>query len=181
MRIAVISESPADQEAVHILAKSVLGPTCIAVRQDLQAAGWSGVLDILPVAIKMLHFRCEADGLIVVVDSDDNPISTASEENRLHKFRRVAEQTTSTLSPVSGHPPLRVAVGVAVPALEAWLLSADRQDFSEAVWENGLRTGVPPYSRNDLKTHLYGGGTSFSRFRDGKNDPGGDKNFFGFG
>ena len=60
------------------------------------------------------------------------------------------------LSPVSGKAPLRIAFGVAAPALEAWLLAHRRQNVNETTWKNGLRENKHPYSKRELKLWLCG-------------------------
>jgi len=54
--------------------------------------------------------------------------------------------------------PLKIALGLAVPAIEAWLLCGVEPHVSEAAWINGLkeRPGRMPYSKGDLKRQLYG-------------------------
>ncbi|MBC7369811.1 MAG: hypothetical protein H7343_23855 [Undibacterium sp.] len=46
-------------------------------------------------------------------------------------------------------------VGVAVPALEAWLLCGRDNDVSEAAWLAGQANGRPPYTRAELKWRVY--------------------------
>jgi hypothetical protein len=60
------------------------------------------------------------------------------------------------LKPVSGRVPLKIAVGVAAPAIEAWWLCKSNQQISEAAWEKGLAEKREPYSKLELKKQLYG-------------------------
>lgn len=77
--------------------------------------------------ITHLHFRTDADGLIVVVDSD-SPIAhregtaeTLGQAGcRLCELRLVARSALQRLSARPVLRSLRVAVGLAVPAIEAW-------------------------------------------------------------
>jgi hypothetical protein len=155
MRVAILSESSADEAAIRILAEAVLGCKTVAVVTELRSRGWPAVRDVLPAVIRKLHFRAEADGLIVVVDSNHTSLGDTSPKNRLQSLRSLAAETMESLRPVPAHPPLRVAVGVASPALEAWLLCHRHQDVGEASWEKGLRENRDPYSRLELKKRLY--------------------------
>jgi hypothetical protein len=47
-------------------------------------------------------------------------------------------------------------VGVAVPALEAWLLCGRDHAVGEAAWIAAQQSGREPYSRRDLKWRVYG-------------------------
>ena len=71
MKVAILSESPPDESAIAILAGGVLGSPVERVEgPSLRSRGWPSVRSILPVVIKHLYFRTDADGLVVVVDSD---------------------------------------------------------------------------------------------------------------
>ncbi|MDP3207548.1 MAG: hypothetical protein Q8M65_00225 [Rhodoglobus sp.] len=48
------------------------------------------------------------------------------------------------------------AVGVAVPAMEAWYLCGRDETVSEAAWVAGQKSGYMPYSRLQLKRRVYG-------------------------
>jgi hypothetical protein len=48
------------------------------------------------------------------------------------------------------------AVGVAVPAVEAWYLCGRDERVTEEIWASGQRTGVMPYTRGELKWRVYG-------------------------
>jgi len=46
-------------------------------------------------------------------------------------------------------------VGLAVPALEAWLLCGRDDSVNEAAWVNGQASGRLPYTRAELKWRVY--------------------------
>ncbi|MGA2497987.1 MAG: hypothetical protein ABSH20_09610 [Tepidisphaeraceae bacterium] len=72
MKIAVFSESSADEAAVRILAEAVLGqPIEPVAGKALRRPrnGWTHVVKLLRAVILDLYFRTDADGLIVVADS----------------------------------------------------------------------------------------------------------------
>lgn len=67
MRVAVLSESPADEAAIRILVDGIIGrPTQLAAMPPIRARGVSGVFNILPAILKHLHYRTDADALIIV-------------------------------------------------------------------------------------------------------------------
>jgi len=57
---------------------------------------------------------------------------------------------------VPNRPPVRTAVGLAIPAIEAWLLCGRDPNVSEAAWIKGLPSKKEPYSKNGLKKSVYG-------------------------
>jgi hypothetical protein len=126
--------------------------------------------------LRHLHFNTQADGLVVVVDSDDSPVHTAEHEApgyhhplcRICRLRAVFRRTIRNLPPRRLHPlpaardhaqaqsRILRAVGVAVPAIEAWLLCGKDPRVTEDAWLAGQASGVQPYSRRDLKYRVYG-------------------------
>lgn len=176
MKLAILSESPGDEAALEVLVGYVLGEPFKLVAPNLRARGWPSVEQVLPPILRHLHFNTEADGLVVVVDSDDSPVHTAEHEApgyhhalcRICRLRAVFRRTIKNLPERSRHPSpgardhstvqprvLR-AVGVAVPAIEAWLLCGKDSSVTEAAWLSGQGSGVQPYSRRDLKYRVYG-------------------------
>jgi hypothetical protein len=51
---------------------------------------------------------------------------------------------------------LKVAIGLAVPAIEAWYLVGKNPQVGEAAWITGLSAGRPPFTRQQLKLEVYG-------------------------
>jgi hypothetical protein len=164
MKVAVLSESPADEAAVRLLAEAVLRTRIEPVQPGLRARGWPNVAQILPAVIRHLHFNTPADGLVVVVDSDDSVVHTAAHEApgyfhpqcRLCQLRAVFRQTTKRLPPAHGRARVLRGVGVAVPAIEAWYLCGRDAGVTEAEWIDGRERGRQPYSRAELKWRVYG-------------------------
>ena len=65
MKVAVLSESPPDEAAIAILVEAALDASVERVAgPPLRSRGWPSVRSILPVVIKHLHFRTDADGLV---------------------------------------------------------------------------------------------------------------------
>lgn len=164
MKLAILSESPADEAAVAVLAEAVLGRGITRVQPSLRARGWPSVAQVLPSIVRHLHFNTDAEGLIVVVDSDDSVVHTAAHEApgyyhplcRLCQLRAIFRQTTKKLPPARGRERVLRCVGVAVPAVEAWYLCGRDETVSESAWTQGQASGLPPYTRRELKARVYG-------------------------
>jgi len=77
---------------------------------------------------------------------------------RMCRLRAVFRQTTRKLPPARGRARVLRAVGVAVPAIEAWYLSgrAADADVHEQAWIDGQARGRLPYTRAQLKNRVYG-------------------------
>lgn len=166
MKLAVLSESPADEAAVALLAETVLGVPIIRVQPSLRARGWPSVAQVLPSIIRHLHFNTDADGLAVVVDSDDSVVHTTPHEApdfyhplcRMCQLRAIFRQTTKNLPAARGRDRLLRGIGVAVPAVEAWYLCGGKagEGVTEQIWSDGQKAAKPPYTRKDLKRLVYG-------------------------
>ena len=164
MNIALLSESPADEAALRVLVGYVLGDRFNRVAPTLRARGWPSVELVLPAILRHLHFNTNADGLVVVVDSDDSPVHTTEHEApgyhhpycRICRLRSVFRRVTKNLPPAQGRARVLRAVGLCVPALEAWLLCGRDTSITEAAWTDGQAAGRPPYTRRELKWRVYG-------------------------
>jgi hypothetical protein len=164
MNIALLSESPVDEAALRVLVQYVLGKGFNQVSPTLRARGWPSVELVLPAILRHLHFNTRADGLVVVVDSDDSVVHTAEHEApgyhhaycRICRLRAVFRRTIKNLPPAQGRDRVLRAVGLCVPALEAWLLCGRDTSITEAAWLAGQASGRPPYTRRELKWRVYG-------------------------
>lgn len=165
MKVAVLSESPADEAAIRILVDGILGrPTQSADTSRFRRGGVTRAFGILRAVIRHLHYRTDADALVVVVDSDRTPVHRseheleggADENCRLCKIRQIVGSVLGQLRPVQGHPQIKVAVGIAVPAVEAWYRCGRDPHVTEAVWIAGLSSGRFPYTTSRLKEDVYG-------------------------
>ena len=166
MKLAVLSESPADEAAIRILVDGLLGhPTEPVAGPRLRTRGWPSVLDILPVVLRHLYFRTDADALVVVVDSDDSPVHVPPHETesgrdlacRLCRLRICSEKTLQQLSPLPDRLPLRTVLGLAVPCIEAWYRVGRDSNASERVWSEKLEAGGGlKQQRLALKSSVYG-------------------------
>lgn len=130
MKLVVLSESPEDEAAIRILVEGILGTQTEYVAPPIRASGWSQFPQVLPVVLRKLHYRTDADALAVIVDSDASaphrlghvPGDGKNPGCRLCKLRLVADRVLNGLTQVPNRAPLKTAFGLAVPALEAWLL-----------------------------------------------------------
>ncbi len=164
MKLAILSESPADEAAIAVLVEAVLGAPYQRVQPNLRARGWPSVAQVLPSIIRHLHFNTDADGLVVVVDSDDSVVHTPAHDApdyfhpqcRMCRLRAVFRQTAKRFPPAHGRSRVLRGVGIAVPAVEAWYLCGHDEQVSEAAWAVGLDTAVTPYTRAQLKARVYG-------------------------
>ena len=164
MKLAILGESPADEAALRVLVEYVLGGPFGLVQASLRARGWPSVEQVLPSVLRYLHFNTDADGLVVVVDSDDSPVHTAEHEApgyhhpfcRICRLRAVFRRALKNLPPAHGRERVLRAVGLAVPAIEGWYLCGRDTSVTEAAWVNGQAAGRPPYTRRELKWRVYG-------------------------
>jgi hypothetical protein len=164
MKVALLSESPADEAALRLIAEGVLGQPVETIQPPLRARGWPSVAQVLPVVLRHLHFNTDCDGLIVTADADDTVVHTETHERpgyfhpgcRLCELRAIVRQTLKHLPPAQGRVRLNTAVGMAVPAVEAWYLCGRDETVTEAAWIAGRESGMPPYTRRDLKQRVYG-------------------------
>ena len=164
MKVALLSESPADEIALRVLVAAVLPHAPEFVAPGFRARGWPHVAQVMPAVIRHLYFNTDTDLLLVVVDSDDSVVHTARHEApeyfhprcRMCQLRAVHRQTTKRLPPAHGRERLLRAVGIAVPAIEAWYLCGRDDSVSEVAWLSGQRDGRLPYTRSELKFRVYG-------------------------
>jgi hypothetical protein len=164
MKVAVLTESPADEAALRVLVETVLGAAPHFISPGFRARGWPNVVQVLPAVIRHLHFQTDTDLLVVVVDSDDSVVHTAEHDRpdyfhpqcRMCELRAVFRRTVKKLPPAHGRARVLRAVGVAVPAIEAWYLCGRDPSVSEVAWIAGQESGRLPYSRAELKWRVYG-------------------------
>jgi hypothetical protein len=164
MKLAILSESPADEAALGVLVAAALGGPFSRVAPNLRARGWPSVIQVMPSILRHLHFNTDADGLVVVVDADDSVAHTEAHEAegyfhprcRLCQLRAVFRRTVKNLPERRSRGGLLRAAGVAVPAIEAWYLCGRPRDgdVTERAWS--LNEERRPYTRAQLKFRVYG-------------------------
>lgn len=164
MKLAFLSESPADEAALEVLVEAVLGRKFERVQPSLRARGWPSVLQVFPAILRHLHFNTDVEGIVVVVDSDDTLVHGEGHEApgyhddrcRLCRLRAAYRRTVKNLPPARGRAKVLQAVGLAVPAMEGWYLCGREEGVTEQGWREGLEEGRLPYTRRELKEKAYG-------------------------
>ena len=165
MKIAVLSESPADEAAIRIIVEGLLGsPTEVAPTLPRgRDYGWPAVLRIAKNVVNHVYYRTDADGLVISVDSDDSPVHRESEDRsacdakcRICQLRTGIASSLQELRAIPGRTKLLTAIGLAVPSLEAWYRCGVDPHVSEATWIHALRDQKFPYDRSRLKLQVYG-------------------------
>jgi hypothetical protein len=164
MKVAILSESSADEAAIRIFAEGLLDrPTEHVEFSGLRSRGWPSVRNVFGAVYKDLWYRSDAEGLIVVVDSDEATIHHPSHAEptgprpcRLCELRQVERRVRSELRPVAGRGLLRIAIGIATPAIEAWYAVGVSPHVNEPTWVQALASRQFPYTKASLKQMVYG-------------------------
>jgi hypothetical protein len=165
MKVAVFSESSADEAAIRVLLDGLLGTETAAPQMPpIRSRGWHTVLTRLPIVLRHLHYQTDAEALVVVLDSDRSPAHLeahrepggAEEKCRLCQLTRILRQVQSELPPRDTYGRVKTALGLAVPQIEAWYLVGTDPHVTEGAWISGLKHGKFPYAREHLKQKVYG-------------------------
>lgn len=145
MKIGYYSESRADQAALAVFTEGILGEPPEPISMDIEGHGVTAVLNAIDRVILALHYHSNAEGLVVVVDCDHTELHTVAHEQpdraaddcRFCQIRKKVAKAMSRLKPIPNKPFLKVAVGLAVPAIEAWLLVGKNHGVGEPAWISG--------------------------------------------
>ena len=152
MRIGILSESEVDEAAYKILVQSILDKPVEIIKSYRKRSGWSTAKNQVIPIIRELH-RTGADGFVFVADSDSTVPHTKAHEDqadgdpdcRLCQIKKLVESILGTLPPRSRQPHLKVAIGMATPAIEAWLLSGIDAHCTEAKFREDQSKGRLTY------------------------------------
>lgn len=165
MKVVIATESPVDEAAIRVLVQGVLETVALpADRPPYGIRSWPGLLDVVKAVFLDAYYQTDADGLVLVADSDNSPLhepthggSTEREKNcRLCLLRNALADASRSLKPRPGRVPFRTAVGLTVPEISAWYLDGVKPGINEAAWVNGLKQKKPPYSKPQLKRWAFG-------------------------
>lgn len=166
MKIAVVSESPADETAIKILVDSIVQPETEFISLTARADGWTTVFELLRNVIPGLHYhQPDVEALVVVIDSDDSPTHQKEHELphqddpncRLCLLKATVSSSLAKLRPLPNRTQLKTALGLAVPAIEAWYRSGLDPHVNENAWNRKLLSGENVgYDRRSLKRDVYG-------------------------
>src|SRR5438128_10665418 len=125
MKIGYYCESPADQAALAVFTEGILGTPPEPINMDLEAHSVPAFFSALDGVFRGVHYNSDAEGLVIVVDSDDKDLHSAahdssggSENCRYCQVRKIIDRARNQLKPVAGRSGLKVTIGVAVPAIE---------------------------------------------------------------
>jgi hypothetical protein len=164
MKIAFLSESPADEAAVSILIQGILGVEIEPVAlPSPKTRGWKGTLNAVGLAIRHLHYRTDAEALVITLDSDESPMhrsgvqpSSCHPRCRLCQLRTSVDDAQGQVKARQGCGPIKIGLGMAVPAIEAWCLCGTDPHITESAWFQSLPSHQFPYTKKELKQRLYG-------------------------
>jgi hypothetical protein len=162
MKVAILSESAADEAALRVLVDGILGaPTeRVPLQRFEHRRGWPNLLAVAPVVFRYLHYQTDADALVVVADSNGTPLhrpgSPPDEQCRLCKLHATLRPERLRVAAVRGRAPLRTAIGLACPAIEAWYQCGVDPHATEVAWARDLAGGVRPAQHvQKLKLAVY--------------------------
>ncbi len=157
MKIVFFGESPADQAAIAIFTQGILGQPPEIVDMDLEGHGVTGVLDALDGVFRGVYYTTDAEGFVVVVDCDDTELhetehdkpGRGGEDCRLCKAAKIIAKARKQLTARKGRPGLKAAIGLAVPAIEAWYLVGRERQVGEAACALDWQRTDPPSRGNN--------------------------------
>jgi hypothetical protein len=164
MKVAVFSESPTDEAAIRILVDGILNAQTQSIGFPIGPRGWPSVRNNHPAVLRYLHSHTDAEALVVVVDLDTSMAHQAAHdlpggldlECRLCYLRESIGRIQRRLHPRAGRGPVKTAIGVAMPAIEAWYLCGSDPRATEAACLQGGSAKRGRDFKNELKRLVYG-------------------------
>jgi len=165
MKVAALSESSADEAAIQILVGGILGREAEPVSSfPLRTRGWPSVAQVLPSVIRHLHYRTDAEALVVVVDANHSPLhreardqeGVCADDCRFCRLHGIARRVKQDLAVLATKDPLKVAIGIAAPAIEAWYRVGVDPTISEASVIQALTLQTSLSLKRRLKRDVYG-------------------------
>lgn len=162
MNVAIFTESPIDDEVLRVFVNGLLGAPTEVTDLRLASRGWPATRRGLPTVLKAAHFNSVAEALVVCADSNSHEVHSLGHANQpVDKCRHcllamAVAETLRKLRPTQTWHPLKVAIAVPCPSIEAWLLCGRDANCTEAAWmQRRDRTSAPGEVRR-LKKLLYG-------------------------
>ena len=165
MKVAVISESPTDEAAIKILIDAIIGSKSELASLRARPGGWGNLFRDLSRIINILHYnQPDVEAMVVVMDSDDSPPHQQSHDQpdsehpecRLCLARTMVRAVLAETKALPNRAGLKTAIGLAVPAIEAWLRCGVDSHVNEVAWGRKLRGEAVGYDRLSLKLDTYG-------------------------
>jgi len=106
MKIAFLSESPADQAALAVFTKCLLGRKPIPHSMNISARGVDGLLLALDGIYRGLHYNSDVEAMVVVVDCDESEIHEPDHDSskkqtdcRFCQITQIIERARKQLKP----------------------------------------------------------------------------------
>ncbi|MFY9225800.1 MAG: hypothetical protein WAQ98_24190 [Blastocatellia bacterium] len=168
MKVAILSESEVDEAFIEIIISVILAESMERINRSFKSEGFQKALNVLPSMIRDLYYQTDAEAFAVVVDSDETVIHNQSHETnntantlsetancRLCQIKKVIEQTQQKISIREERPMIKVAVGLAVPAIEAWYQYGIDAQASEAAWLVASKERRYSHIKQQLKKAVY--------------------------
>lgn len=164
MKVAFLSESPADEAALRIFVEAILGEPIEPVSRAERTGGLEFVIRTLPPVLREIHYHRTADALVVGIDSDNSPVHQSghapnewkASKCRWCQLRSTLDDITRTLRAIPSYPPILTAVAVPTPAIEAWYLFSEDSNCTEANWVRCRNERTPSKTEIDrLKRLIY--------------------------
>lgn len=160
MKIAFFSESITDEAILKIFVEGILGEEVepIDLPNTITQRSSSGVDKYLPNVLRGVYYWTNAEVLVVVSDSDDTPVHVEEherQENLKCRLCQLRKAVFETLSELKGDKTFRVAIGVPVPAIEAWYLYGKNPQVYELTWLRKQNGEKITYDRIKLKEEVY--------------------------
>jgi hypothetical protein len=163
MKIGFYCESPVDQAAMRVFTEGILGDPPEPINMDLEGHSVPAFFSALDGVFRGVYYNSDAEGLVIVADCDDtelhDPAHDApggdSDRCRLCRVRKIIAGARISLKPRPSRPDLKVAIGLTVPSIEAWLLTGKEHQVGEAAWKVALAEKRPPYTTRQLKRLVY--------------------------
>ena len=168
MKITIFSESPTDEAAIKILIEAILGEEIEEVPRpnQLRSRGVDAFLQYSPVVIRSAYYQTESEAVVLVCDSNDKPVHIPEHDEKISAdslkcrfciLKRKVDETLESLKPIPNRAMIKVAIGVAVPAIEAWFMCGKQLDPSEDKWIRKQHKGeTVRYDKTSLKRKVYG-------------------------
>ncbi len=170
MNVAILSESEADDAVLQTFVEALAGSP-VEFRTLQTRRGRSGYSSLRAIAIRAYreaYYSLGVDLFIVAFDSDESPIhvpdhAPESKSCRLCDLMTLFSAERAKLRKRPFGNTLRLALGMASPCLEAWLLCGRDARASEAGWHADMEHRAHGRKRNrarerakQLKVSLYG-------------------------
>jgi hypothetical protein len=166
MNVAILSESDYDEGAIGLIAQKLSPQKLSIISHNIKmpSRGWTAAMAVLGPVYLRLHYDPSAHGLVCVLDSDDTTPHTLEHETknftvlgcRYCEMRRKLDALQKSAASVAHRTfPLRIAIGLAVPAIEAWYQCGVDVHSTEAHFQR-LDVKQLYHERKRLKAATYG-------------------------